>query len=532
MTLVMAYCVLVSAAVAAIATIGDHLLRSRRIASRGLWLAALVLVVPVIGFAMLAPRAVEPSALTSGVLELPLVSSSGAVAENGPAVSWLAVSDVVLTTVWIAASLLLFAAMLFGRWRVAREKSRARASRVQGHEVLLTDDLGPAVAGVRQPVVFVPQWVVALDDTSQRLLLAHEVEHVRRRDTGMLMAGAVIMALVPWNPVTWWLVRRLRIAVELDCDARVLAAHPDVRRYADLLLVAAGKPRFMSRFLAAHFGENASDLERRIDAMTNRRWKVRSVVLASVAAAGLTMASCEAPRPEPLAPGQSTTPTAPSPALVGTNVYFEFQVEKPAARAASSGAPKYPEILRQAGVEGEALVSFVVDEAGLADPASFKVIRSTHELFSTAVREALPAMRFTPAEIGGKKVRQVVQAPFSFAIAGNKTALVEVALPRDESYLRATVVTDVPGKQKQLAYVVRRSDAMNTTPPNVVVLSIDGTELARGTADRLLNRVAPETIHSVEVFKGASCAPYECPLIKIRLAKDKSLGPPQLIRPK
>ena len=87
-------------------------------------------------------------------------------------------------------------------------------------------------------------------------------------------------------------------------------------------------------------------------------------------------------------------------------------------RADNSASPKYPDILREAGVEGEVLVSFVVDETGAADPASFKVIRSTHELFSTAVRKALPEMRFTPAEIGGKKVRQVVQAPFSFSLAG------------------------------------------------------------------------------------------------------------------
>src|SRR4029450_12968452 len=154
-----------------------------------------------------------------------------------------------------------------GRWRVSREKARARRGRVQGHEVLLTSDLGPAVAGVRQPMVFVPDWVVALDDSSQRLLLAHEVEPARRRDTAVLMAGAALNALLPWNPVVWWMARRLRVAVELDCDARVLESYPDVRRYADLLLVAAGKPRFTSRFLAAHFGEHASDLERRIDAM-------------------------------------------------------------------------------------------------------------------------------------------------------------------------------------------------------------------------------------------------------------------------
>ena len=98
------------------------------------------------------------------------------------------------------------------------------------------------------------------------------------------------------------------------------------------------------------------------------------------------------------------------------NTYFEFQVEKPVMQAPNSPTPQYPDILRQAGVEGEALVSFVVDTSGRADPASFKVIRTTHELFATAVKNALPRMRFIPAEVGDKKVRQLVQQPFSFAI--------------------------------------------------------------------------------------------------------------------
>jgi protein TonB len=91
-------------------------------------------------------------------------------------------------------------------------------------------------------------------------------------------------------------------------------------------------------------------------------------------------------------------------------------VEQPAAPAPGSATPAYPDILRQAGVEGEALVSFIVDTNGRVDLASFKVIRSTHDLFAAAVRNALPRMRFIPAMVGDRKVRQLVQQPFSFAI--------------------------------------------------------------------------------------------------------------------
>jgi protein TonB len=96
--------------------------------------------------------------------------------------------------------------------------------------------------------------------------------------------------------------------------------------------------------------------------------------------------------------------------------FFEFQVEKPVTQAPNSAQPNYPDILRQAGVEGDVLATFVVDTTGRADPSSFKVLRATHQLFEKAVRDALPRMRFIPAEVGGKRVKQLVQQPFSFAI--------------------------------------------------------------------------------------------------------------------
>lgn len=94
--------------------------------------------------------------------------------------------------------------------------------------------------------------------------------------------------------------------------------------------------------------------------------------------------------------------------------YFDFQVEKPAASAPGSPGPRYPDILRSGGVEGEVLAQFEVDTLGRVNIASFRVLRSTHALFEQAVRSALPNMRFLPAEVGGRKVRQLVQQPFVF----------------------------------------------------------------------------------------------------------------------
>lgn len=77
---------------------------------------------------------------------------------------------------------------------------------------------------------------------------------------------------------------------------------------------------------------------------------------------------------------------------------------------------EYPDILRRVGVEGEAVVSFVVVSAGRVDVSTFRVVRASHDLFAAAVRQALPRMRFVPAEVGDRRVRQLVHQPFSVAI--------------------------------------------------------------------------------------------------------------------
>ena len=103
--------------------------------------------------------------------------------------------------------------------------------------------------------------------------------------------------------------------------------------------------------------------------------------------------------------------------VVTDQPFFEFQVEKPVAPAPGSCSPKYPEMLRTAGVSGEVQAQFIVDTTGRVQAGSFKVLKTTHELFSTEVRKATACFRYLPAETGGKKVRQLVQQPFTFDIA-------------------------------------------------------------------------------------------------------------------
>ena len=93
--------------------------------------------------------------------------------------------------------------------------------------------------------------------------------------------------------------------------------------------------------------------------------------------------------------------------------YMEFQVEKPVEKIGGE-VPEYPSILKDSGVEGQVLAQFVVNESGRYEGGTLKILSSSNPAFTAAVKDALPRMRFSAAQIGGKKVQQLVQMPFQF----------------------------------------------------------------------------------------------------------------------
>jgi protein TonB len=95
--------------------------------------------------------------------------------------------------------------------------------------------------------------------------------------------------------------------------------------------------------------------------------------------------------------------------------YMEFQVEKPVQKIGGE-APEYPSALKDQGIEGQVMAQFVVNENGRYEPGTLKILNSSNSAFTAAVKDALPRMRFSAAQIGGKKVKQLVQMPFQFNI--------------------------------------------------------------------------------------------------------------------
>ncbi|MGH7711094.1 MAG: TonB family protein [Gemmatimonadaceae bacterium] len=330
-----------------------------------------------------------------------------------------------LIGLWLCASVVMSVRLFLSTRALNRLAGSWRRSDIAGVRVWISQGYGPAVIGVHDPEIVIPRRIAELPLDDQRLALAHELEHIGALDHWIVRGAAVAAAAVPWNPLVWLAARRLRSAIEIDCDMRVLSKKPNVNAYASLVLKVASWPR-ESPAGALALGEPAvAQLERRLRLMTAER---RSPHLASatvlvtgalaLAAFGCDVAvNVERPDVSQVHVLDTVITTAVTTPSRKADAYFEFQVDRPVTAAPGSAWPRYPNALRLAGVEGEVLAQFVVDENGRPDVATFKALKSSHDLFAQAIRAALPAMQFVPAQVRGNNVKQLVQQPFAFTIA-------------------------------------------------------------------------------------------------------------------
>ena len=78
------------------------------------------------------------------------------------------------------------------------------------------------------------------------------------------------------------------------------------------------------------------------------------------------------------------------------------------------GRVEYPQFARQAGIEGQVVIQFVVDERGnVVDPV---VLRSPNDLLSEAALKAVRESRFTPGQQRGRPVKVRFAVPVTFRL--------------------------------------------------------------------------------------------------------------------
>ena len=78
--------------------------------------------------------------------------------------------------------------------------------------------------------------------------------------------------------------------------------------------------------------------------------------------------------------------------------------------------PIYPELLRQAGIQGRVLVQFVVDTMGKAEVSTIRIIQTPNPGFNDVVRTSVVRSQFRPGRVRGRAVRVLTELPFDFKI--------------------------------------------------------------------------------------------------------------------
>lgn len=335
-----------------------------------------------------------------------------------------------LLLAWVMLSAILLVAALMGGVRFLRRRASWDAGTLLGRDVLWSRETGPAVVGLFGSCVVLPTWVQAAGAARQELILAHEEEHLRARDVHLRFLFGTLLLAFAWNPAIWLQYRRLSLAIELDCDQRVMDRLPDHRRlYGDLLLRVGSGAGALPGIAVTALAEQRSLLERRIRQLLSKAPEVRMaqaafLVFGAVLLIGVAVSIPGITGEGPAAVDGSArigdaeviVPPAESPALTSSPVFTPYTVKPDyinADEVRAALAREYPPLLRDAGIGGTAIVWFFIDEEGVVRN-QLVASSSGHQALDEAALRVAPVFRFTPALNRDKAVPVWVQLPITF----------------------------------------------------------------------------------------------------------------------
>lgn len=439
----MVYALVIATLVSVAALAAERIAILRRLPSRWVWASALVLsiMLPVL-FASQGAGSVEPAKAlvvlatqeaTPMYARSPIAWVGGdaaVVARHVPIDTWLLVG-------WATLSVLALAILAMGWIQLSRRLRSAVAGELNGVSVAIAQDVGPAVVGIVRPLIVIPHWLLQHDAATQAIALAHEREHVRANDIRVLGGALVIAVLLPWNLPIWWQLRRLRFAMEVDCDARVLRAGQSLSSYSTVLLNVATH-LVPLRAAAAGLSESGSSLEKRIRIMhtpMRRRWRLVAFLGSCSAALVAVAGTVTAPAVSPLTATLSDDglPLLPSP------VAAQKDDEAMLARAVSHF---YPQLL-EGTQAGKPYVWAVVNERGEVSQIDMEVRTPWDEAdFARAWEAKLQSQGVSESQI---RQQLVMQIPIGRKYVVVSWAMVPGVVARD-----ATAPTfELPPRQAQ-----------------------------------------------------------------------------------
>ena len=235
-----------------------------------------------------ASNAVAPPARRT-IAATSLRRAAGVVWATGAVLSLLVLFVGFARLSWIASRA---SRLVDGPWmRAAADISRAYGLRHV--PALLHSDHPSALGtwGVSQPKVLLPADAAAWSDDRIRVVLAHELAHVRRHDWIVQTAAELLRAVYWFNPLVWLAARRLRLESEQACDDAVLTLGVEGETYAsELVDLARAAASSRQLFMPAATIARPSSLERRVRAMLNATLNRDPITRSASIAAALVLA--------------------------------------------------------------------------------------------------------------------------------------------------------------------------------------------------------------------------------------------------
>ena len=159
----------------------------------------------------------------------------------------------------------------------------------------------PMTWGLFRPVVLLPDTAIEWTSSRRRLVLAHELAHIKRSDGILQILLQAVCSLYWFNPLVWYAARRLRIERECACDDSVLTLGADADDYADHLLQVArtlnpGGGLSLATVAMAHRSQLETRLLSILDNRTRRQTVSRAAAVflfSAVAAVTLIVATVQ-----------------------------------------------------------------------------------------------------------------------------------------------------------------------------------------------------------------------------------------------
>jgi bla regulator protein blaR1 len=280
--------------------------------------------------------------------------------------------------------------------------------------------LEPGVFGIRRPLLLWPAGISEhLQDEHVEAILAHEVQHVRRRDNLAAAMHMVVEAIFWFHPLVWWLGTRLVEERERACDEAVLRLGNRPEVYAESILKTC--EFCVASPLACVSGVTGADLKQRIVRIMTQRSADKLGFLKKLALVAISTGAVAVPIvagliKAPVATAQSAQAMMRSASSHAADPRQIYHVggDVTAPKLVYAPAPEFTDMARRAKYQGVCVISTVVDAQG--NPTQVQVVRQLGMGLDKKAVEAVKRYKFEPAMRLEKPVAVKVNIEVNFKL--------------------------------------------------------------------------------------------------------------------